>query len=277
VLHRSLFVSLVLGLPAAALVTGCAGLSGFSSSKDDGLARVDQLLTSVERVQAEAVLARERAEVALGTLRELVAPEFDGDPLAAHARLVKQIEDSRKQAEKLELALPELEDTARAVFLAWTEESETIGSTRLRRQSQTRMAATRQRCEAVQRSATEAHIACEAFNADLADHATFLEHDFNAESVAALAEEIALLDEQSEELSQRVDACSAASKQYVETAALRGQLAQTGTAARPGPQRPQEQATTPKRRAKAQATAKIEPEVPQESPSQTQPVAQKVD
>ncbi|NUP95001.1 MAG: DUF2959 family protein [Planctomycetaceae bacterium] len=275
-LHRSLFVSLVLGLPVASIVTGCASLPGFSSSKDDGLARVDQLLTAVERVQAESVLARERADVALGTLRELVAPEFDGDPLAAHARLVKEIAEARKQTEKLELALPPLEDTARKVFLAWTEESETIGSTRLRRQSQARMAATRQRYEAVQRSATEVQIACEAFNSNLEDHATFLEHDFNAESVAALAEEVALLDEQSEELAQRVEACVDASKLYVETAALRGQLAQTGTAARPVTQRAQE--TTPaKRRAKQPATAKLAEEPADAPAAETKPVAQKVD
>ena len=275
-LHRTLFAALVLGLPAASLVTGCASLPGFSSGKDDGLARVDQLLTAVERVQAESVLARERADVALGTLRELVAPDFDGDPLAAHARLEQEIDDARKQARKLEEVLPPLEDTARAVFLAWTEESETIGSTRLRRQSQARMAATRQRYEAVHRSATEAHIACEAFNSDLADHATFLEHDFNAESVAALAEEVALLDEQSEELTQRVEACIEASRQYVETAALRGQLAQTGTAARPATQRPQEQAT-PKRRAKAPATANTAPPEPAQPAAEPTSVAQKVD
>lgn len=265
-LHRSLAISFALALPMSAGLLGCSSLS---SKKEQGLSRVDELLTSVERVQAEALLAKDRSREALELLRVIVAPDFNGDPVASYARVVDAIDAAQRQTRKLESAVEPLEETADDVFRAWTKELESYGNTRLRRQSQARMAATRARYEIVHRSLLEAQIACESFDADIEDHARFLEHDFNAESVAAIADEVSLLDEQAQELALRLDACIDASKSYVETAALRGQLAQDATEVTPRSQRVANGEGAPRRRAKQQAAA------PTPEGEQTAPVAQK--
>jgi hypothetical protein len=237
--HRALVLSLTVGLPLLIGLGGCAIVPGLGSKPADGLERVDELLERVESLQAEALLAQERAERALTELRELAAPEFQSDPLNAYAELSLAIEDSRKQAQRLGDTIEPLRETSAEVFAAWTDSLESFGNTKLRRQSQARLAETRARCSAVHDTAVAAHIALDSFNADLRDQALFLQHDFNADAVAFVAGELGGLDEQSGEVRERLERCIEASRRYVETASLRGQLTQHSSelSATPKPRR----------------------------------------
>lgn len=233
--HRAYILSLALGLPMVVATSACSILPTFGSNKSAGLNRVDDLLSRVEQVQAESVLAKERADQALTLLREISADEFDGDPVAAYTNLLAAIDMSKKQAAKLGAGIKPLKTTADQVFVEWTASLESFGNTKLRRQSQVRMVETRARCEHIVSAATAAHIAYESLNADLRDQALFLQHDFNAASVAVVAQSLDALEMQSDELHERLDACVSASKSYIETSALRGQLAINGTDAKPAP------------------------------------------
>ena len=200
-------------------------LSAFGIKDSDGLSQVDELLDRVERVQVESVVAKERVHSALDGLHALVAPEFHGDAVAAHAELQESIEQSLDQAKKLAASVQPLRRTGEAVFAQWTEDLESFGNTSMRQRSQTRLEETRTRYEAVLAAAGSAQLALDALDADLSDHALFLEHDFSAASVAMIADEVDGLRERIRELDRRLDACAAAYQSYVESAALRGQLA----------------------------------------------------
>jgi hypothetical protein len=171
-------------------------------------------------------------------LRSIVGSDFAGDPLEAHSELVAAIKRSSEQAEAFSAAIGPMKAAAERVFQAWTEDLESFGSTKMRQQSQGRLEETRARYGEIVTAAVAAQITYDALNADLSDHALFLEHDFNAEAVGLLAGEVDSLRERTRELNRRLDACAAAAKAYVESAALRGQLAEEApvakTKAKPG-------------------------------------------
>ena len=205
------------------LTSACAG-STFAMKDSGGPERVDELLTRVERVQADAVLAKERTHETLDALEALTAKGFDGDPVAAHAELVQSIDKSEDQAESLDQSIRRMKQTADKVYKAWMNDLESFGNTKLRQRSQERLADSRMRYEAVLNSAIAVQIAYSSLNSDFNDHALFLENDFNADSVAMIAGEVDGLGDRSKELDQRVEACSTAAKSYVESSALPGQI-----------------------------------------------------
>ena len=201
------------------------GLSAcMSSEKNEGLTRVDDLLTRVEQVQIESLVAREKASGAFDALGLIVAPEFQGDPMLVYDELLKQIEASKAQARKLEQTVEPMKRTADIVFQSWTMDLEKFGNTNLRQQSQSRLAETRARYSAVHDAAVAALVSINAFNADLNDQALFLGHDFNVAAVAVIAAEVPGLTSHARDLGRRLNACVTASKEYISSSALRGQM-----------------------------------------------------
>lgn len=204
----------------AAALAGCAS----DGQKSESLGQVDSLLSSVERVQSESLLCKERSTQAYEALRTITSTDFQGDALTAHHDLTQKVEQSRNQARTLAATVAPMKQAADEVMLRWTTDLEAIGSSRLRQTSQMRLEETRRRYETVLSSVVAAQIAYDAYNADLNDHALFLAHDFNAAAVTAIQAEVETLGEQQRLLDQRLDACIAASKEYIESSALRGQL-----------------------------------------------------
>jgi hypothetical protein len=230
---------LVLTLPSALWMQGCSGLptlsslTAFGRKQESGVDHVDQLLTRVEGVQIEAAVSKERAHDALATLLQLVARDFSGDPAAAHQQLAAQVAQSSEQARKFAASVAPMKELGARVFDAWTADLEQFGGAALRRQSQARLEETRARHGAIVASAVAVQLAYDSFNRALNDHVLYLEHDFNAAAVAALASEIDALGAQAFELERRCSACMAAADMYVQAAALRGQAEVAAVEARP--------------------------------------------
>lgn len=257
-MHLSLFVrSSALALSASIGLTACGALS-FSHDTKYGLTQVDDLLGNVERVQVESVIAKEKAHAALDALRSIVAPNFQGDAVAAYAHLMGTIDQSNAQAKKLGGSIEPMKLVATSVFQEWTQNLESFGNTKMRQHSQVRLEETRTRYEAVLTSLVSARIAYDAFNADLHDHALFLEHDFNSAAVAMIAAEVTALGEQARELDSRLDLCVAAAKTYVEAGALPGQLEEAEAATPPTAPVP----SKPARRTKTKPPVAPAPTVP---------------
>lgn len=252
----------VCSVPVVVWLSACSSLSGFGQQKSDGLNRVDELLACVEQVQVESLVSKERAHAAYGALQTIVGPDFDGDAIAAHAELEQQIEASKDQGKKLAATVVPLERSADGVFERWTADLESFGNTKLRQHSQARMEETRARCDAVLRAVKTAEVAFDAFNADLNDHALFLEHDFNAAAVASIAGAVDGLQFQAQELDRRLDACSNTARSYVQAAALRGEVASEEPVAEPvaqQPAKPAAKSSTLRRKAAAPAPVGVAP------------------
>lgn len=235
--------SIVVSLPLVVALSACAA---FSSKKSEGLSRVDQLLAQVECVQAESETCKARTGEALDALEALVDSDFSGDPVAAYEQVTTSIDGSKAQGRKLASSVDSMKSLADDVFEDWTKSLESMTSPKLRERSQGRLDATRARYQAVLESVAAAQTAHEAFHAELDDHALFLEHDLNAESVKSIAGDVEDLDGRKEELDGSFDHCIAVAAKYVEHARLHGQ---SDSASEERPQPAAENSQRPRRAA----------------------------
>jgi hypothetical protein len=224
---RRLIVHLALLVPLVGLgACSSTSFSSFSFSKkgDSGLSNVDELLTRIEKVQVEALVAKERAHGAYGLLQQTVAPNFRGNAVEQFKSLTESIKASEKQSKTLADTVPALKSAANVVFERWTKDLENFGNTRMRQRSQERMEATREQYETIVRQTVAAQLSLEALNADLNDHALFLGHDFNSESAMVIHDDVAALQPRVAELDGRLDAAIQSAKQYIASRALRGEV-----------------------------------------------------
>ncbi len=202
------------------LVAGCAG----TSERSESVEQVDALLQRIERVQAETAVAKESAHAALNELCTLVSPNFQGDAAMAFAKFITAAEASEEQGESLRDSVEPMANAADDMFRRWTKDMEAFGNSRMRQRSQTRLDETRTRYQGIVGATQAAQIALDAFHDDLRDHALFLRHDLNATSVASLRSDVREMRQQIDGLDMRFDATVAAAREYVESAALYGQV-----------------------------------------------------
>lgn len=208
------------------LFASCSSLPSVFQKKpsDDGLVQVDDLLTRIEKVHVESVLAKERSQAAMDALRVMVATDFGGDPAASLNDLMASIDASEKQANELRKAVGPMKKAADVVFEEWTADLEDFTSEKLRRRSLNRLEATRERYEAIVAAVEPAMSSYDAFNTGLHDHALFLSHDFNSGAVSMIEGEVRALATQGQDLTVKLDACLVAAQAYVRATALRGQI-----------------------------------------------------
>ncbi len=207
------------------LAAACAG----TSERSESVEQVDELLTRIERVQAETAVAKDSVHAALSELCTLVSPGFKGDAATEFAKFLAASEASEDQAETLRDITEPMQDAADELFQRWTKDMEAFGNSRMRQRSQTRLDETRTRFQSIIGATQAAQIALDAFHDDMRDHALFLRHDLNSAAVASIRTDVRALNEQIQGLDTRFDATTAAARAYVESAALYGQVEMEST------------------------------------------------
>jgi hypothetical protein len=217
-LRRSIAVS--------ALVLLAAACASSSARKADDLRAVDDLVGRVERVYVEAELSRERITEAIDALELLAAPDFAGDPVEAYTTFVVSVEGSQQQAEAFGQSIDAMDAVARKVFAQWEKDLEAFQSPDLRRRSQARLAAARNRYTTIKSTVDPVRESFETFNVGLGDHAIYLGHDYNREALAEIAPETAGLGEQAKALERALQTCMDTALAYVQASALPGQIEQ---------------------------------------------------
>lgn len=206
---------------------GCASLnSTLFSGDDDTLSQVDNLLTQIERVHTESELSKAQVRATIATLQQIASPEFGGDAVAAHTEFLETITTAEEQADELRSTVKPMKKMADGVFKKWANDLAEFSSDEMRQRSQIRLEKTRRRYDALLAEVEPAQWAFDAFNRGMRDHALFLGHDFNATAVSEIGEGVSSLSRQAEDLDQRFDACLIAAQDYVQAAALPGQVAE---------------------------------------------------
>jgi hypothetical protein len=201
--------ALAVGLPACS-----------SSAPGDGLNNVSQLVGAIERVHTATELAQERVHVAVRELQTLMVFDFKGDPVKAYAAFAAAVEESSRQVEEMRQSVVTTRELSEPVFTRWAEDLDQFKSMEMRLKSQARLKETRERYDAVVQAAELAQAGYDSFNAKLCDYSTFLGHDFNAASVAAIKTDVRALSQMVDGLDTRFDACQEAARVYIDAAAL---------------------------------------------------------
>ncbi len=195
---------------------------GLFSDSRPGVANVDDLVTRVERVHIEAELAQERALDAAEALKSLVTYEFGehGDAVKSFQSFLMTIDASESQAIALRKSITSMKVAAGPVFEKWTQDLESFSSQNMRDRSRARLEETRAKYDQIVAVADPAREMFDTFNLGLRDHALFLEHDFNATSVAEISADVTELVSMRGEIDARLAETLVAARGYFESRAL---------------------------------------------------------
>jgi len=211
------FTALVL----AFCLPGCAYVSNFFSDSPGGPGEVNDLNSSIERVYVDAELARSTVQDAVAALEGIAGGELGEDPAATYGAFIERLEQSEQQAEQLRDAIDPMDDNAKQVFKQWAANLREFTSPSLLKRSEARMEATKERYESVRDSAEEAHEALVAVNKAMRDHALFLGHDLNAESLEAVKDEVSEVARDAGELDGALERCMQSAQSYVSASAVK--------------------------------------------------------
>ncbi|MEL6712852.1 MAG: DUF2959 family protein [Planctomycetota bacterium] len=204
---------------ALALTASCA-----TTSQSAGIENVDSLVSRVERVHLEVELSKQAVYEALVSLAPLVGERFEGDPATSFERFALAAEASNAQAEALSAQVLPMRNSADVVFETWTKSLDEFKSERMRKRSERRLDATRERFAVVFEAATGIEEDLASLNAELSDLALFLGHDFNVAAVEEIREDALQIRDAARALGKEMDDCMDAAARYVHEAALRGQV-----------------------------------------------------
>lgn len=202
-----------------ALLLAGLGSCGLFSEDDTGLSSIDELVSRVESVYVQSELAKERVDAAIERLKTIASSDFPDDPVAAYKEYVAAVERAERQAQRLRNSVEPMKEAAASVFERWSTDLEAFSSEGMKQRSSERLALTRERYDAIVSTVDPAQEVFERFNKILRDHALFLSHDFNVDSVTAIKDDVRSLSQLAEELEDRFDDCLEAARAYIDMSA----------------------------------------------------------
>lgn len=199
------------------LFASCAS----GSRQQNAPVQVDELVSWIERVHVEA----ERSRLAIGDsferLNVLAGGNFAKEAATvSYARFVQSIDAAEEQARRFRENVAPMLAAGEPVFREWQASIAAISSERLRQRSELRFAVTKERYDAIVKAAVPAQEQFDAYVKSLRDHATFLAHDLNASALDEIQAEVKLVASSARDLDRLMESSQAASRAYVENAAL---------------------------------------------------------
>lgn len=206
-------VLVLLGIPSCSVVQDLKNLI----TGESGPADVDDLVEAVEKVEGELDASKASMLAAVQALQKVTAPDFEGDAVKAHDELVDVIESSEDQANDLRKSIEKMQAAAEPVFDQWTKDLEAFSNPEMRQRSQVRLAASRERYDAVVAAVEPVLVEYEAINETLRDHILFLSHDLNPEAMATIQEDVKKVAKEASDLDGVFNSGRAAARAYVES------------------------------------------------------------
>src|SRR5262245_59777402 len=133
---------------AIALLTACA-----ASDAKRGLADVAGLSARIEQVGRGCELSGQRVDAAVKALQAIARSDFTGDASGLYTVFVASVEVSERQSADLRAAIEAKKRESDALYRSWRENLPAFANEPMRRHSEERQAATRERFEAIVTSA----------------------------------------------------------------------------------------------------------------------------
>jgi hypothetical protein len=191
-----------------------------TGSRGDGLAEVNEFVAMIGKVHTDSELASQKAHAAQEEFSAILAFNWKHDAVAAYAEFSTAVDQSSAQLAALKAGIESMQRSADPVFKKWASDLDAFASLDMRLKSQQRLMETRKRYDAIVASLEPALVAYDGFDKRMRDYATFLAHDFNEASVAALRGDDHTVHEMVATLDARFGVCQQAAREYVQAAAL---------------------------------------------------------
>ena len=182
----------ILSIVAASLLSACQS-TYYAAAEKVGYAKRDILVGRVESARDAQVEAKEEITDALTEFRKVVSLE-GGELEARYKSLASQLEDSEDAARAVSKRIRDVEDVAGALFKEWSEELAQYSSASLRARSEQQLKQTRSRYDQMIGAMRRAEGRLEPALRPLRDQVLYLKHNLNAQAIAGLKGEVAVVD-----------------------------------------------------------------------------------
>ena len=187
--HKSIFIAAGL---AITLLTACSS-AYYNTLEQFGIHKREILVDRVDDARKSQVEAKEQFETALDKFRSVV--DFDGGELEKlYDELNRELERSEDQANEVSERIDAIEDVAKALFREWEDELEQYSSASIRQQSERQLRETQQRYEGMLAVMRRAEARIQPVLNPFRDQVLWLKHNLNAQAIASLQGEVAVIE-----------------------------------------------------------------------------------
>ncbi len=176
------------------MLTGCASVQ-YSALEKVGIHKRDILVDRVEDARDAQTETREQLVTAYEELSALVGYE-GGELEKKYERLSKEVERSRKATQDLDEHLSDIDRVSEDLFDEWESELDLYSSATLRADQKRKLALARRQFMTMRDRMQTARNRVDPVMAVLTDNVLFLKHSLNAQALAALRGQTAVLEGQ---------------------------------------------------------------------------------
>lgn len=176
------------------MLTGCASVQ-YSALEKVGIHKRDILVDRVEDARDAQTETREQLVTAYEELSALVGYE-GGELEKKYERLSKEVERSRKATQDLDEHLSDIDRVSEDLFDEWESELDLYSSATLKADQKRKLALARRQFMTMRDRMQTARNRVDPVMAVLTDNVLFLKHSLNAQALAALRGQTAVLEGQ---------------------------------------------------------------------------------
>ncbi|MFK7890648.1 MAG: DUF2959 domain-containing protein [Granulosicoccus sp.] len=196
-------------------LTACSTMK-YNALEKVGIHKRDLLVSNVEDARDAQEEAQEQFKDALEQFGSVVRIE-NTDLKKAYDRLSDEYEDSADAAEEVSEQIEDVENVAEDLFEEWAEEIEVYTDPNLERDSQGKLRDTRARYSEMLRTMKDAEASMQPVLNTLRDNVLYLKHNLNAQAIGSLRTTFSALENDIENLVQRMNQSIARSNEFIRT------------------------------------------------------------
>ncbi len=186
----------------------------YNTLEQFGVHKREILVDRVDAARDSQVEAKEQFQTALEKFRSVV--DFDGGNLEkTYNELNRELERSESRAGEVSERIDAIEDVADALFREWEQELDQYSSASLRGQSERQLRATKSQYNDMLAVMRKAESRIQPVLNPFRDQVLFLKHNLNAQAIASLQGEVAIIEADVAGLIADLEAAIAAADEFM--------------------------------------------------------------
>lgn len=201
-------------LTLLALLTGCA-TAYYETMERFGVHKRDILVDNIQDARDSQQAAKEQFASALEEFIAVLGYE-GGELEAQYNALNRELERSEARAEDVRDRIADVERVANALFREWENELDQYSSPELRRASERQLIDTQRRYDTLIDAMHRAEARLEPALVPFRDQVLFLKHNLNAQALAALQDELVVIESDVSALIREMESAIAEADAFID-------------------------------------------------------------